>query len=343
MQNVNTLIGAQGADVREQLRQLLAVLPLAVHVPDRAVRPQPRRLEQHQPGWGVRPLRGASRAQQPRGLAAPRRLLHGPDRQVPERVREQAARPARLVGVARRRPGSLPPLRLHHERQRRARRTTGSGPGTTSRTSSPGRRSTLVQRRAPKSQPFFLWLTYSAPHSGGPYTDPDPPHQLRRRPEAATAIRPRLRLRAAAKTPELRRARRLRQAGRHPQASPPERQRDRLHRAQLPLRAGVAAGGGRRRREGGGRAPGVRGARQHPARLHVRQRLLSRRAPDRARARCAIYEESIRVPLDDAGARHPERGDHRPAGDQRRPRADDRGRRGRPRRASPWTAARCSP
>ncbi len=33
----------------------------------------------------------------------------------------------------------------------------------------------LVQRRAPKSQPFFLWLTYSAPHSGGPYTDPNPP------------------------------------------------------------------------------------------------------------------------------------------------------------------------
>jgi arylsulfatase A-like enzyme len=33
----------------------------------------------------------------------------------------------------------------------------------------------LVQRRAPKAQPFFLWLTYSAPHSGGPYTDPNPP------------------------------------------------------------------------------------------------------------------------------------------------------------------------
>src|SRR4029079_15831748 len=33
----------------------------------------------------------------------------------------------------------------------------------------------LIKRRAPGPQPFFLWLTYSAPHSGGPYTDPNPP------------------------------------------------------------------------------------------------------------------------------------------------------------------------
>jgi N-acetylglucosamine-6-sulfatase len=33
----------------------------------------------------------------------------------------------------------------------------------------------LIGRRAPTAQPFFLWLTYSAPHSGGPYTDPNPP------------------------------------------------------------------------------------------------------------------------------------------------------------------------
>jgi N-acetylglucosamine-6-sulfatase len=32
----------------------------------------------------------------------------------------------------------------------------------------------LVNRRAPKAQPFFLWLTYTAPHVGGP-PNPNPP------------------------------------------------------------------------------------------------------------------------------------------------------------------------
>jgi len=33
----------------------------------------------------------------------------------------------------------------------------------------------LVDRRAPLAQPFFLWLTYTAPHSGGPSPNPNPP------------------------------------------------------------------------------------------------------------------------------------------------------------------------
>ncbi len=33
----------------------------------------------------------------------------------------------------------------------------------------------LVNRRAPRAQPFFLWLTYTAPHSGGPEPNPNPP------------------------------------------------------------------------------------------------------------------------------------------------------------------------
>ncbi len=33
----------------------------------------------------------------------------------------------------------------------------------------------LVNRRAPQAQPFFLWLTYTAPHSGGPDPNPNPP------------------------------------------------------------------------------------------------------------------------------------------------------------------------
>jgi len=33
----------------------------------------------------------------------------------------------------------------------------------------------LVDRRAPRPRPFFLWLTYTAPHAGGPDPNPNPP------------------------------------------------------------------------------------------------------------------------------------------------------------------------
>ena len=33
----------------------------------------------------------------------------------------------------------------------------------------------FVDRRAPKAQPFFLWLTYTAPHIGEPDPNPNPP------------------------------------------------------------------------------------------------------------------------------------------------------------------------
>ena len=33
----------------------------------------------------------------------------------------------------------------------------------------------FVNRRAPQAQPFFLWLTYTAPHVGGPDPNPNPP------------------------------------------------------------------------------------------------------------------------------------------------------------------------
>ena len=33
----------------------------------------------------------------------------------------------------------------------------------------------LIRRRAPKATPFFLWLTYTAPHTGGPNPSPRPP------------------------------------------------------------------------------------------------------------------------------------------------------------------------
>ncbi|MGH2966267.1 MAG: sulfatase family protein, partial [Solirubrobacterales bacterium] len=33
----------------------------------------------------------------------------------------------------------------------------------------------LIRRRAPTTKPFFLWLTYTAPHAGGPNPSPRPP------------------------------------------------------------------------------------------------------------------------------------------------------------------------
>ncbi|MEK6272370.1 MAG: sulfatase [Actinomycetota bacterium] len=38
-----------------------------------------------------------------------------------------------------------------------------------------GKAVNFVARRAPRAQPFFLWLTYTAPHSGGPDPNPNPP------------------------------------------------------------------------------------------------------------------------------------------------------------------------
>jgi arylsulfatase A-like enzyme len=38
-----------------------------------------------------------------------------------------------------------------------------------------GKAVNLVNRRAPLPRPFFLWLTYTAPHSGGPNPNPNPP------------------------------------------------------------------------------------------------------------------------------------------------------------------------
>ncbi|OLE36349.1 MAG: hypothetical protein AUG48_07605 [Actinobacteria bacterium 13_1_20CM_3_68_9] len=43
----------------------------------------------------------------------------------------------------------------------------------------------FVNRRAPKAQPFFLWLTYTAPHIGGPNPNPNPPFDCSGAPKPA--------------------------------------------------------------------------------------------------------------------------------------------------------------
>ena len=42
----------------------------------------------------------------------------------------------------------------------------------------------FINRRAPKPKPFFLWLTYTAPHVEWPGSEPEPALRLRRRREA---------------------------------------------------------------------------------------------------------------------------------------------------------------
>jgi arylsulfatase A-like enzyme len=43
----------------------------------------------------------------------------------------------------------------------------------------------FVNRRAPAPQPFFLWLTYTAPHAGGPDPSPQPPFDCGEAPKPA--------------------------------------------------------------------------------------------------------------------------------------------------------------
>ena len=100
MAHTNALIGDRGRDLRQQLHQLAAVLPVASDVPHRPIRAQPR---------------GARQPAAVRGLRAPRPprrcrsgcsdgLLHGRDRQVPQRLRadsRSASRPDGRSGTGR--------------------------------------------------------------------------------------------------------------------------------------------------------------------------------------------------------------------------------------------------
>src|SRR6266511_3528226 len=109
-----------GRHVRQQLRLVLALLPVASDVPDRAVLAQQRRARER---IAARRLREARLVQHPRRLVAAVRLLHDPPRQVPERVRptEPHGDTCRLERVARLdRPADLPLLRLQAQRRRNA-------------------------------------------------------------------------------------------------------------------------------------------------------------------------------------------------------------------------------
>ena len=120
MPNVQRLLASARHDLREQLRLVPALLPLARDVPHRPVRPQ-----QHGHGEcgaaGRLPEAAPDAREHAAGVAAGGRLPHRPPRQVPERLRTRqpdrgAAGLERVVRLHR--PVDVPLLRLHAERER---------------------------------------------------------------------------------------------------------------------------------------------------------------------------------------------------------------------------------
>ena len=153
----------------------------------------------------------------------------------------------------------------------------------------------LVDRRAPRAQPFFLWLTYTAPHGGGPNPNPNPPFNC-----DGTA-KPAPRHAHAFDSEPLPRPANFNEADvsdkpaeiqNRPRLSASQIANiQRRYRCRLESLLSVDEGV-----EGRPRAKGKGRAQQHRAHVHLRQRLLpgEHRIPS---GKMHIYEESIRVPL----------------------------------------------
>ena len=112
-----------------------------------------------------------------------------------------------------------------------------------------------------------------------PESEPAAPAGLRRVRETGSSSRERLRLPSPAPARFVQRARRLRQAPGHPGDRPDRRRGVRQHHGALPLPPRVAPLGRRGRRGGHGRASRPGRSRRHVRDLHLRQRVLPRRAP----------------------------------------------------------------
>ena len=367
MPNTLALIAGKGDHLQPLLRLLPALLPLAGQPADRPLRPQPQRPRQRAAQRRLhRLLLPPGLQPQPRHLAAGRRLPHDPHRQVPQRLRRRTVRqrhrpcrPAgtpgtrvlkadtdhyfygytlnnngglegpdrrlRQLGDARiRRPRRLrlpvraaqrPALplrdrRLHPDRQRRDAGDAGR-PALL-----PAARLHRPARRLP-------------PPGRAGAGDP-PLRLLRRRPLPARPLG------------RLQRGQRQRQAALHPRSLLPLADRDPHLPRLLPEGAGVAALDRRRRQTGRRHARRDAPAAQHLHHLHLRQRLLLRRAPAHRR-----QVPRLRA-LDPPAVPDPRAGDQ-----ARRPRpASWRPTSTSPRRSSSWpapkptkasTAARWSP
>ncbi len=217
MPRTQSLIGAQGATFEESFATFPLCCPSRATFLTGPVRAQPPGAQQHPPaGW----LRRPARRRDPARLAAARRLLHGADRQVPERLRdERRRRPARLQRVARAedaerllrlRPArgrAAGPLRRRERGPRRPRRP---GDLLERRLHGQGRR---LHRPAGAAQPAVLPLgRLQRAALGDPRSASGRGRPLPRQRQARGTPRRRLRGRPPAVSAELQRGRHLRQA-----------------------------------------------------------------------------------------------------------------------------------
>ncbi len=266
-----------GRDLPQLVRLLSPLLPLARHDAHRPLQPQPRRGEQPPAERG---LRQARQGEHSAGVAPAPRIHDRPYRQVPERLWPDRRRPARVDRVVRLdRSHDLQDVGLHAERERHLqdlRQPGGGGPRA------------LPDRRLP---PEGRGLHQAPLRSGEPVLPVGrvPGPALRGaggatggRPIGAPGAAPQgpIRQQAAATPALVQRARRVRQAALHPQPGAADRPAAAGHdHHQLPGAPGGAALGGRSGARDRGRAALHRRAVEHLRGVHLRQRLLPRRAP----------------------------------------------------------------
>ena len=246
-------------------------------------------------------------APRPAGLAPARRLLHGPPRQVPQRLRAAPAR-RRAARAGREWHGPIDPstyqlcgYTLNDNGHAVTYGRSGRNPSSTRPTSTAQGRGDHARARR-RGQPVLpLGRLPRAPHLGRSADGSRRPPRPAPAPRHAAPSR-----RAAAAPPDLQRGRRGRQAGVHPPACRARRTRGRRAiTGHLPRAARVAARG----RRGGRRASSPRS--QRPGELddtlhhlHLRQRLLPRRAPHPVRQGAPLRAVDPRA-ADHPRARHP--------------------------------------
>ena len=161
----------------------------------------------------------------------------------------------------------------------------------------------FVNDRAPRPRPFFLWLTYTAPHTGGPDPNPNPPFNCSGGAKPAPRHALTFATEPLPQPPNFNEADVSDKPKPDPKPPAPELEPGLRHPAQVPVRAGVAAVGGRGREAGGGRLDRGGRAREHADHLYVGQRILQRRAPHPA-GQAANLRGGDQGPPADAGSRH---------------------------------------
>ena len=164
----------------------------------------------------------------------------------------------------------------------------------------------VIQRMGETRTPFFLSVAFLAPHSGGPRDADDPRAWARPPPPRGTSTAS-----PASPCPRIPSYNEADVADKPSfiQARPPIKPSGRGLSTRTTGSARVAAGGGRGGGEHGQRAACRARARRDTDPVHLRQRLLPRRAP-LASGKVLVYEPSIRVPLLMRGPGVP-RGAHR--------------------------------